>query len=441
MQPASSPHPDKNKAGDSEIYQQKLATLERRVANLERIVKVSQILNSTLSLEPLLKIIIQAATELTDTEACSIMLVDKDTGELHFAAATSMNQGDNEELRKVTVPLDNSIAGWIVRKNKALLIRDAKNDPRWHRAVDDRSSFDTKSILGVPLTIRNEVIGVMEVLNKLQDEGFSQDDIQIANTLAAQAAIAIENARLLDELQDAYRNLAELDQLKSNFVSIASHELRTPLSVILGYASFLRDDVSGTASEQVEIVLQSAMKLRLLIDDMVNLRHIEANELDVKYKIFSLRALTQEVTQEFQELISAKQLGVFTRLPPGDDPINIEADRQNIYLIIANLLSNAIKFTANEGKILIGLNKSDYKVTISLADTGIGIPEDKLDQIFDRFFQVEPSLIRRYEGMGLGLSIVKGMVEAHKGQIAVESVLGKGSKFTVVLPISPDLRP
>ena len=234
-----------------ELLEQKIASLERRIAYLERIGKVSQILNSTLSLEPLLRIIIQSATELTHTEACSIMLLDKRTGELHFTH--SIGEG-SEGLRNLSVPLDNSIAGWIVRKSKPLLIRDAKADPRWHSQVDKRIDFDTRSILGVPMKVKDQVIGVMELLNKLDDRGFSQDDIQIATTLAAQAGIAIENARLLDELQRAYDELAELDRLKSDFVSVASHELRTPLSVILGYASFLREEVSGEAGSDVSVL-------------------------------------------------------------------------------------------------------------------------------------------------------------------------------------------
>ena len=168
-----------------------------------------------------------------------------------------------------------------------MLIRDVKSDPRWNAGIDEAIDFDTRSILGVPLRVKDETIGVLELLNKLGDEGFSQDDIQIASTLAAQAAIAIENARLLAELQRAYNDLAELDELKSNFVSIASHELRTPLAVILGYASFLREEVSGAAGEQVDIVLQSALRLRALIDDMVNLRHVDTGEVQLERDIFS----------------------------------------------------------------------------------------------------------------------------------------------------------
>lgn len=416
----------------NELLEQKIVSLERRIAYLERIVKVSQILNSTLSVEPLLRIIIQSATELTHTEACSIMLLDKRTGELRFTHSTGEG---SEGLRDVTVPLENSIAGWIVRKRKPLLIRDAKTDPRWHSQIDKTIDFDTRSILGVPLKVKDEVIGVMELLNKVDEQGFVQDDIQIANTLAAQAAIAIENARLLDELQRAYDDLAELDQLKSNFVSIASHELRTPLSVILGYASFLREEVSGEAGEQIDIVLQSAMRLRSIIDDMVNLRHVDTGQAQLERDIFSMTELISDVAGEFDQLAKAKQQILRVDLP--EDPLKIDADRQKIYLVLANLLSNAIKFTLPKGRVQVSARRKGEEIWVRVMDTGIGIPERDYNRIFDRFYQVEPSLTRRYEGMGLGLSVAKSMVELHNGRIWVESVVDKGSRFTVALPISP----
>lgn len=421
----------------SGMLKEKIKGLEHRISYLERIVKVSQMLNSTLSLEPLLQIIIQSATELTNTEACSIMLLDKNTGELRFAEATG---GVTEALRKVTVPLDSSIGGYVIRKNRPLLIRDVRSDERWHGGVDEALNFATHSILGVPLTVRDRVIGVLEVINKKTDEGFNEDDIQIASTLSAQASIAIENARLLDELQQAYRDLSEIDQIKNDFVSIASHELRTPLAVILGYASFLKDNVKGQASEQLDIVLNSAMKLRSLIDDMVNLRHIQANDLLFSPTIFPLKQLVQDITKEFSEILSTKQLVLTTKFTPADSPLNLEADRQKVYLMLANLINNAIKFTPEGGRIHINVELKGHKYWIEVIDTGIGIPKSEYDRIFDQFYQVEPSLTRKYQGMGLGLSITKGMVEVHKGRVWVESIVGKGSKFTVVLPTAPDVQ-
>ncbi len=414
------------------LFEQRITGLEQRIAYLERIVKVSQILNSTLSLDPLLRIIIQSATELTHTEACSIMLLDKRTGELRFAHTIGESAAD---LHNLTVSLDNSIAGWIVNKGKPLLIRDVKSDPRWNADIDEAIDFDTRSILGIPLRVKDETIGVLELLNKLEDEGFSQDDIQIASTLAAQAAIAIENARLVAELQHAYDDLAKLDELKSNFVSVASHELRTPLAVILGYASFLREEVSGEAGEQVNIVLQSALRLRALIDDMVNLRHVDTGEAQLERDIFSVTELVKEVAEEFGQVALAKQQTLRVDVP--DDPLRIDADRQKIYLVLANLLSNAIKFTSSRGRVQVSAHKKGDEIWMTVMDTGIGIPERDYNRIFDRFYQVEPSLTRHYEGMGLGLSIAKSMVELHKGRIWVESVVGKGSRFTVALPVSP----
>ncbi|RMF00825.1 MAG: GAF domain-containing protein, partial [Chloroflexi bacterium] len=341
------------------VLKQKIAGLEYRIGYLERIVKVSQMLNSTLSLAPLLQIIVQSATELTGTDACSIMLIDKNTGELRFAEASG---GGIQQLRNVSIPLDKSIGGHIIRKNKPILIRDARNDPRWHGDVDESGEFETRSILGVPLRVRDQVIGVLEVINKNTDEGFNEDDVQIATTLGAQAAIAIENARLLDELQQAYRDLSEVDQLKNDFVSIASHELRTPLAVILGYATFLKDNVRGQqAAEQLDIVLNSAVKLRSLIDDMVNLRHIQTDALHLDRSIFSLKSLIAGINKEFSQIIASKKLVLTTKFTPDDSPLNIDADRQKIYLVFANLINNAIKFTPEGGRIHVSVEFKDHR--------------------------------------------------------------------------------
>ncbi len=420
-----------------EQYKDKISHLEYRVAYLERIAKISQTLNSTLELGTLLKTITQVATELTGTEACSILLYDKASDQLKFTPATSSVGTDR--LLSIPVPLEGSIAGWVFKKARPMLIRDVKSDTHWNQSIDDQSSFDTRSILGVPLKIKQKVIGVLELLNKKDDIGFTQDDIQIATTLASQVAVAIENAKLWKDVQKAYKDLQELDDLKSQFVSIASHELRTPLAVILGYATFLRDEVSGQASEQLEMVLSSAVKLRNLIDDMVNLRHIKKKDVALDVTIFSMKELVQEVVAEFDNLLKAKALNLKVYFSEADDPINFEGDRQKIYLVVANLLSNATKFTPENGSILVALARKNRKIILRVADTGIGISTAEHKKIFDDFYQVEPVLTRRFEGMGLGLSIVKGMVDIHKGSVKVESVPDKGSQFTITLPISIDL--
>ena len=204
--------------------------------------------------------------------------------------------------------------------------------------------------------------------------------------------------------------------------------------------TFLKDNVQGQASEQLDIVLSSAIKLRSLIDDMVNLRHIQTNDLQVELSIFSLKQIILDVTKEFNEIIAGKSLTLTTKFTPNNSPLNLEADRQKIYLILANLVNNAIKFTNEGGRIHISVEFKDHKYTINVIDTGVGIPKSEYKHIFEQFHQVEPTLTRKYQGMGLGLSIAKGMVEVHNGRIWVESVVGKGSKFVVVLPSGPDVQ-
>jgi signal transduction histidine kinase len=150
-----------------------------------------------------------------------------------------------------------------------------------------------------------------------------------------------------------------------------------------------------------------------------------------------MKELIAEVTNEFCELTRAKHQSVTLSL--AEAPLQIEADRQRVYLVLANLLSNAIKFTPAYGRILISALQKDQEIWVSVADTGIGIPEREQERVFDRFYQVESSLNRRYQGIGLGLSIAKSMVELHKGRIWVESVPDRGSRFTFALPISPSV--
>ena len=186
-------------------------------------------------------------------------------------------------------------------------------------------------------------------------------------------------------------------------------------------------------------MLNSAMKLRSLIDDMVNLKHIHANDLHLSRGIFSFKQLILEIVNEFSELIASKQLVLTKKFVPGDSVFNIDADRQKVYLVLANLISNAIKFTPEGGRIHLNLEQKGHKYWLNVIDTGIGIPQSDLERIFDQFYQVERPMTRRYQGMGLGLAITKGMVEIHNGRIWVESVLGKGSNFVVILPTAPDV--
>lgn len=402
-----------------------------RTRKLERIIEISRILTSTLELDPLLQIIIETASQLTDSEAASIMLLDPASGELRFEAAPWFQR---DQLKTVAVPLDQSIAGWIFRNAAPLVIADAKDDPRVYRQVDQSIEFETRSILGVPLMLKDKPIGVIEAVNKLGQGRYTQEDAEVLSTLAAQAAVAIENARLLAALQKAYDELSHLDRLKSNFIAIASHELRTPLGLILGHATFLRDEAGPDSVEQLDVVVRSALRLKSIIEDLANLGHIEQGQATLSRSRFGVDEVVGEAVDEAVPLAEAKQLGLRVQMPR--ERITLEADRDKIRTVLTNLLGNAIKFTPAGGRVLISAQAMNAQVKVSVTDTGIGIPAEHLEKIFDRFYQVESHLTRRHGGMGLGLAIARVMVELHGGRIWAESVEGKGSSFSFLLPLA-----
>jgi len=403
--------------------------LARRVRELELMIEITRRLTSTLDLERLLKLIAGMASELVDCEDASIILEDQQTGELMFLAAARKG----EELKDIRVPMEGSIAGTVFKTQDPLIVQDTDSDPRHYDGVDRAIAFTTQSILAVPMMFQERPIGVLEGINKRNAGKFSEHDVQILSTLATQAAVAVENARLVTELQAANAQLAELDRLKSDFISIASHELRTPLALILGYASFLRDEADEAAGEQLDAVLQAAMQLRGLIEDMVNLSHLEAGSAELNPAEFTIQDLIHACLEAQQQFAVTKSLEIIQSMP--ETAMRVRADREKIRIVLNNLINNAIKFTPAGGRIQLAVRPQTGMVAVSVVDTGIGIPENELSRVFDRFYQVESHLTRREEGMGLGLCIARGMVELHGGRIWAESVPGRGSRFTFTLPI------
>ncbi|HOT93028.1 MAG TPA: ATP-binding protein [Anaerolineae bacterium] len=405
--------------------QQLVQTVER----LERMVAIGQMLNSTLDLSQLLETIISTASELVGTQAASILLMDERTGELFFAAATGSSR---EELRKIKVPLVGSIAGTIYKTREPLIVADVSGDARHYAGVDQSTKFQTRSLLGVPLLVRTRCIGVLEALNKINEEPFNEEDIRTLSAMASHAAIAIENARLVASLREANQRLSELDRLKSNFISIASHELRTPLMIVQGFASFLREQASGDMTSDLDMVLRGASKLQAIIDQMTNLNYLEAGLSELKQEKIIVQELIAELEEEWRPLAAAKQQNLHVNMPP--TPILIRGDRGKLNLAFSNLLNNAVKFTPENGHIEIHVILHTGRVEITVVDTGIGIPKEELTRIFDRFYQVEDHLTRHHGGLGLGLAIAKEVIEQHNGRIWAESVEGQGSRFRVILP-------
>lgn len=403
--------------------------LEKEITRLQRMVTIGQLLNSTLDLTRLLDTIIQTASELLTTQDASIMLVEQRTGELFFAASTGMSR---EEVRKIKVPIEGSIAGTIYKTGEPVVTADVSTDDRHYTGVDQSISFKTQSILGVPLEVHARRIGVLEAINKLDGEPFQEEDIRILTALASHAAIAIDNARLVANLREANRRLSELDRLKTNFISIASHELRTPLMIVQGFASFLREQATDETLSDLDMVLKGASKLQAIIDQMTNLNYLESGSSELRQDTIVVQDLVKEFSADWQSLAAAKQQTLSVNAPP--TPIMLRGDRGKMALALSNLLNNAVKFTPENGNIQIDVIPHTGRVEIAITDDGIGIPKVELTRIFDRFYQVEDHLTRHHGGLGLGLAIAKEVIEQHGGRIWAESIQGHGSRFRMTLP-------
>lgn len=403
---------------------------------LNRLVEVSLVLNSSLSIYDILPKVMDATAKILDAEQASVILYDQHTKELHFLAL-STEGAHSEALVRIPIPLDGSIAGSIFRENTAIVLDDVSTDPRHFRLADDQSGFQTRSLLGVPMRIKNRVVGVLEAVNK-KAEKWDNDDQYYLEILASQAAIAMENASLVHRLQKANDELSQVDKLKSDFISIASHELRTPLGVIMGYASFLQEEAQGDLSEHATMVVNSALKMRKLIEDMTNLRFLDIGESELKLEKVTIAELMKLAESDVVENKKSDGHQLTIELP--DEDIYLNADRSRLLMAISKLIDNAIKFTSPEdGKILVQCENRPNEIWLTISDNGVGIPETELENIFKPFQQVEDHMTRHYGGMGLGLAISRSVIEVHRGRIWAESDgPSQGARFVVSLPKAAD---
>ncbi len=392
------------------------------MARYERLMEISRQLNSTLNIRELLERIIYAATELTNTEAASILLVDPRTGELRFEAAIEPG-GKKGELESIVVPMEGSIAGWIVTHGEPVLIDDVSNEPRFYKNVDESTDFSTRNLLGVPLRAHDKVIGALEAVNKIGDEPFTEDDVNTLTTLAAQAAVAIENARLFQQ---------------SDLIAEMVHELRNPLLSLKSAIHILkRPDLPEERRQMlIETMEQETDRLNRMTTDFLDLARLESGRARIFNEPYDLGQLIEECIGLVK--LQASGRGIRIRSEVSDEIPTMMGDRGKIKQVLLNLLTNAIKYNRENGEIHIQAKPlpDENSVKISVSDTGRGISQENLPHIFEKFYRVADTE-EQAQGTGLGLAIAKRIVEAHKGKIWAESEVGKGTTFHFTLPI-PD---
>jgi signal transduction histidine kinase len=384
---------------------------------MERLMDVSRVLASTLDLNKLLRHIILAAKELTDTEEASIMLFDPNTGELRFEAATNTDQ--SETLDGIAIPMEGSVAGWIVTNAKPLLVPDTSQDARWSQVVDQKISFVTRSILGVPLVTREKTLGALEAINKRQGT-FTEEDVETLQTLAAQASVAIVNARLFQQ---------------SDLVSEMVHELRTPLAALTATSHLLlRAEVPAERRQElVKTIQRETGRLSQMTTDFLDMARLESGRMRFNREVFDFGELAEECVEVVRPQAASRGVTLLTQFVA--QPKTLESDRGKVKQVILNLLTNAVKYNREKGSIDVSTTVTpDGYYRISVADTGKGIPPDAMMHMFEKFYRV-PDSEGYATGTGLGLPIAKKIVEVLGGEMWVESTAGVGSNFYFTLPL------
>jgi signal transduction histidine kinase len=412
------------------------AELGSSVAELKMLNEVAQAVSSTLDLRTVLSTVLNASLGVTWANAGAVFRYSRAERAFRLVEAVGWDETLTRSVRELRIAETESAMGEAAARRTPIQLADLAQRPTPLRELTLAAGFH--SALIVPLAGAERILGAI-ILMRHEAGEFPPETVRLMQTIASQSVLAIQNARLFREIADKSEQLALASQHKSQFLANMSHELRTPLNAILGYAELLVDGIYGALPDRPKGVLEriqnNGKHLLALINDVLDLAKIEAGQLTLTLEDYSLPEVVKSVVSATEPLATSKGLkftaAVQDGLPTG------HGDARRLSQVLLNLVGNAIKFTdAGEVEIRAALERGQFVLTVR--DTGPGIAEADQDRIFGEFQQIDNSSTRQRGGTGLGLAISKRMVEMQGGTISVDSVLGHGSTFRVVLPVHVD---
>lgn len=412
--------------------------LQRQNEYLAISAEIGRLVTSTLDLETLFKRTVDLVRERFGFYHAGIFIIDEGGFNATIKAATG-KAGEEMVRRGHSLAVGSrSIVGTVTATGQPMVVNDTVTDPI-HRP--NPLLPNTRSEAAFPLRIGTRIIGALDIQSE-SPNAFSQDAVNILQTLADQIAVAIDNARSYELAQQAIKEMRELDQLKSQFLANMSHELRTPLNSIIGFSRVILKGIDGPITElqqqDLTAIYNSGQHLLRLINDILDLSKIEAGKMELAMEDnVNIAELIESVIPTTKGLIKDKPITLIQKIAPDLPPVR--ADQTRIRQVLLNLLSNAAKFT-EQGSITIEADlqrtpDNRQEIIIKVIDTGPGIAEKDMSKLFQPFSQVDASPTRKTGGTGLGLSISRRLVEMHGGQIGVQSEVGKGSTFYFTLPV------
>jgi signal transduction histidine kinase len=408
--------------------------LARSVEELRALGEVSQAVNSTLKVETVLQTIVAKAVQLSRTHAGAIYVFDEKRREFELRATYGMDETLIAAIRGQHFGIGENSIGQAVRAGTPVQVSDLREDPAIPiQNLIVRAGY--RALLVIPLLSPEGVVGAL-VVRRREPGDFAKASIDLLQTFAAQSVLAIQNARLFREIEEKGRQLEVASRHKSQFLANMSHELRTPLNAVLGYSEMMLDGLYGELPEKAKGVLERVQRngrhLLGLINDVLDLSKIEAGQLTLALDDYSMSALVKQVVSTTESLARAKGLALTAAIQDGL-PAG-RGDERRLTQVLLNLVGNAIKFT-DKGAVELAAEAKDGRFTVAVSDSGPGIAEADQARIFEEFQQVDNTNTRKKGGTGLGLAIAKRIIEMHGGTLTVESAVGTGSTFRVILPV------
>ncbi|MGB9870642.1 MAG: ATP-binding protein [Anaerolineae bacterium] len=410
------------------LLQQANYQIQRRAIQLQASLEVGQAVTSILDPDALLEHVVRVVRDCFYYSHVAVYTTDESGNGLVLRASA----GEADPFHGARVTGESlSAVGQAFRDGRAVL----ESRPVSIRVGPPLSYARAEAAL--PLRLGDRVLGVMDV-QSTQPESFDQDDVSVLQNVANQVAIALENARAYALEREAAERLRELDRSKRRFLANMSHELRTPLTNIIGFARLMLKEIDGPLTDQqrhdLEIIYHNGEHLLGLINDLLDISQIEAGMMELEFREVDLGDLIRSVMATASALLRGKPVVMREIIAP--QLPKVRADPTRIRQVLLRILANAAKFT-DQGTITVRAWAENGEVRVSVSDTGIGIPPEARERIFERFEQGVMENGRRPDGTGLGLALSKEFVEMHGGRIWVESEVGKGSTFTFTLPLQP----
>jgi PAS domain S-box-containing protein len=411
--------------------------LREQAEALQIINALGRVLSAELDLKKLVQALTDGATSLVGAQFGAFLynVLDAGGGSYMLYALAGI---DRRLFERSPIPRA-ALFGATFRGDGIIRMDNVTQDPRVDHTEPHRGMpfgyLPVKSYLAVPVTSRSgEVLGGL-FFGHSEPGVFTDGDERVMVGLAAQAAIAIDNARLFDAVQKAREAAEVANRLKDEFLATVSHELRTPLNAVLGWTSLLRGTQMDDARREkaLETIERNARLQQKIVEDILDVSRIIAGQLRLDKEPMPFRPVVESAIESMRPVAAAKSIGLTVEL--GDDPAIIIGDSARLQQVVWNLLSNAIKFTPEGGAVRVALDVTESRVELVIADTGVGIPAAFLPHVFERFRQGDARVTRAHGGLGLGLAIVRHLTDMHGGSVAAVSAgEGKGSTFIVRLP-------